>query len=92
MIKSLPTLRCCLEEFRGHHRAHQMNGLIWSRCAAAIAIETGNRVCAAVLQFAPEDIRFTVHTQGGMERETGGVSPLHPSPPPPPTPVWPDLR
>jgi hypothetical protein len=50
-----------LEEFRGHHCADQMNSLIWPRCAAAIAIETGNRVCAAVLQFAPEDIHFTLH-------------------------------
>jgi hypothetical protein len=37
------------QEFRGHDRAHQMNGLIWSRGAAAIAVETGNRICAAAL-------------------------------------------
>jgi hypothetical protein len=38
-----------------------MNGLIWSSGAAAIAIEAGNRVCATALQFAAEDIRFTLH-------------------------------
>ena len=50
------------QEFRGHHRAHQMNGLIWSRDAAAIAVETRNRICAAALQLAAKDIRFTVHS------------------------------
>ena len=49
------------QEFRGHHRAHQMNGLIWSRGAAAVAIEAGNRICAAVLQFVAEDVHFTLH-------------------------------
>lgn len=50
------------QELRGHHCAHQMNGLIWSSGAAAIAIEAGNRVCATALQFAAEDIRFTLHS------------------------------
>jgi hypothetical protein len=49
------------QELRGDHCTHQMNGLIWSGGAAAIAIEAGNRVCATALQFAAEDIRFTLH-------------------------------
>ena len=50
-----------IKEFGGHHCAHQMDSLNWSTGAAAIAIETGNRICAAALQFAAKDIRFTVH-------------------------------
>jgi hypothetical protein len=38
-----------LQEFCGYHRAHQMNGLIWSTGATTITIEAGNRVCAAAL-------------------------------------------
>jgi hypothetical protein len=51
-----------LEEFRCYHGAHQMSCLIWSEGAAAIAIEAGHWVRAAGLQFAAEDIGFTLHT------------------------------
>jgi hypothetical protein len=51
-----------LEEFRGYHSAHQMDCLIWSKAAAAIAIEAGHWVHSAGLQFATEDIGFTLHT------------------------------
>jgi hypothetical protein len=51
-----------LEELRGYHRAHQMSCLIWSGGAAAIAIEAGHWVRTAGLQFAAEDIGFTLHT------------------------------
>ena len=50
------------QEFRRHHCTYQMNGLIWSTGAAAIAIEAGNRIRAAALQCAAKDIRFSVHT------------------------------
>jgi hypothetical protein len=58
VVADAPLLR---QEFRSHHCAHQMNGLIWSRSAATIAIEAGNRVRAAVLQFVAEDVHFTLH-------------------------------
>jgi hypothetical protein len=51
-----------LEEFRGYHGAHQMDRLVWSGGAAAIAIEAGHWVRTAGLQFAAEDIGFTLHT------------------------------
>ena len=51
-----------LEEFRGYHSAHQMGCLIWSKAAAAVAIEAGHWVRAAGLQFAAEDIGFILHT------------------------------
>jgi len=50
-----------LEESRCHYGAHQMAGLVRSRAAAAVAIEACDRVRTAGLQFATEDIRFTVH-------------------------------
>jgi hypothetical protein len=51
-----------LEEFRGENRAHQMDCLIRPAGAAAIAIEAGHWVCTAGLQFAAEDVGFTLHT------------------------------
>jgi hypothetical protein len=50
-----------IKEFARHYCAHQMDGLIWSTGTAAVAIKAGNRVRAAALQFAAEDIRFTLH-------------------------------
>jgi hypothetical protein len=50
------------EEFSSYHRAHQMDCLIWSRGAAAIAVEAGHWVRAAGLQFVAGDIGFTLHT------------------------------
>jgi hypothetical protein len=50
-----------IEEFGSHHCADQMDGLIWSTRAAAIAIEARDRVGTAALQFAAEDIGFTLH-------------------------------
>ena len=59
-----------LEESRGYHCAHQVDCLIRPRGAAAIAIEAGNRICATALQFATQDIRFTVHrpSLAGLDR------------------------
>ena len=65
-----------LQEFRRHHSAHQMCSLIWSTGAAAVAIEAGNRVCAAVLQFVAEDIHFTLHNpQSGLTCDYLGEGP-----------------
>jgi hypothetical protein len=50
-----------IKEFARHDCTYQMDGLIWSTGTAAIAIKAGNRVRAANLQFATEDIRFTLH-------------------------------
>jgi hypothetical protein len=50
-----------LEEFRCYHSAHQMHCLIWSGAAAAIAIEACDWLGTAGLQFAAEDIAFTLH-------------------------------
>ena len=50
-----------IKKIRCHDRAHQVAGLSWSRAAAAVAIETGDRIATASLQFGTEDIRFTIH-------------------------------
>jgi hypothetical protein len=50
-----------IEEFGSHDCADQMDGLIWSTSAAAVAIEARDRVYAAALEFAAEDIAFTLH-------------------------------
>jgi YNFM family putative membrane transporter len=50
-----------IKEFRCQHGTHQVPRLRWSEAAAAVAIETGERLDAAGLQFGPEDIRFTIH-------------------------------
>ena len=57
----IPDAPLVLEEFRCHHGAHQMDGIIWSGAAAPIAIETCDRLRAAGLQFAAEDIALTLH-------------------------------
>ena len=51
-----------IKKIRCHDRAHQVAGLSWSRAAAAVAIETGDRIATAGLQFGTEDIRFTIHS------------------------------
>jgi hypothetical protein len=58
----VPDAPLMLQEFRGHHRAHQMSSLIRTRTAATIAIEARDRVCAAGLQFGTKDIGLVVHT------------------------------
>lgn len=50
-----------IEKLGSHHCADQMDGLIWSTSAAAVAIEARDRVCAAALEFTAEDIAFTLH-------------------------------
>lgn len=50
-----------VEEFRRYDRAHQMDCLSWSGAAAAIAVEAGDWLGSAGLQFAAEDIVFTLH-------------------------------
>ncbi len=59
-----------LEESRGYHCAHQVDCLIRPAGAAAIAIEACDRVRTAGLQFAAQDIRFSVHSPSlaGLER------------------------
>jgi hypothetical protein len=57
----VPDAPLVLEEFRCYHGAHQMDCLIWSEAAAAIAIEACDRLGTAGLQFAAEDIAFTLH-------------------------------
>jgi hypothetical protein len=60
-----------VEEFRGYHRAHQMDGPSWSKAAAAIAVEAGHWLRSARLQFAAEDIVFTLHTPSVAVARTG---------------------
>jgi len=50
-----------IEELGSYDCADQMDGLIWSTSTAAVAIEARDRVCAAALEFAAEDIAFTLH-------------------------------
>jgi hypothetical protein len=50
-----------LKEFRCYHGTHQMACTIWSGAAAPIAIEACDRLRTAGLQFAAEDIAFTLH-------------------------------
>jgi hypothetical protein len=57
----VPDAPLVLEEFRRHHGAHQMDCLIWSGAAAAIAIEACDWLGTAGLQFAAEDIALTLH-------------------------------
>ena len=59
-----------LEESRGYHCTNQMDRLVRPGCAAAVAIEACDRVRTAGLQFATQDIRFTVHSPSlaGLER------------------------
>ena len=67
-----------IKKIRCHDRAYQVAGLSWSRAAAAVAIETGDRIATAGLQFGTEDIvsPFTapsvnrearVHRKAGVE-------------------------
>jgi hypothetical protein len=58
----IPDAPLLVEEFRGYHRAHQMDCLIWSGAATAIAIEACDWFRSAGLQFAAEDIAFTLHS------------------------------
>jgi hypothetical protein len=51
-----------IKKFRCQHSTHQVARLRWSRAAATVAIETGERLGAAGLQFSTEDIRFTIHS------------------------------
>ena len=66
----IPDAPLVLEESRGYHCAHQMSCLIRPRGAAAIAIEACNWIGSAGLQFATQDIRFTVHrpSLAGLDR------------------------
>jgi hypothetical protein len=57
----IPDTPLVLEEFRCYHGAHQMDCTIWSGAAAPIAIEACDRLRTAGLQFAAEDIAFTLH-------------------------------
>ncbi len=59
-----------IKKIRCHDRAHQVAGLSWSRAAAAVAIETGDWIATAGLQFGTEDIRFTIHSPS-VNREAG---------------------
>ena len=58
------------EEFRRHHGAHQMAGLVRPRAAAAVAIKARDWVCTAGLQLGTEDIRFTIHSPSLAGRGT----------------------
>jgi hypothetical protein len=58
----IPDAPLLLEEFRRYHGAHQMDCLIWSGAAAAIAIEACDWLRTASLQFIAEDIAFTLHS------------------------------
>ena len=51
-----------IKKFRCQHSTHQVARLRWSRAAATVAIETGERLGAAGLQFGTEDILFTIHS------------------------------
>jgi hypothetical protein len=51
-----------IKEFRCQHCAHQMACLRGAGAATAVAIEAGERISAAGLQFSTEDIRFTIHS------------------------------
>lgn len=57
----IPDAPLLLEEFRRYHGAHQMDCLTWSRAATAIAIEACEWLGTAGLQFAAEDVGFTLH-------------------------------
>ena len=57
----IPDTPLVLEEFRCYHGTHQMDCTIWSGAAAPIAIEACDRLRTAGLQFAAEDIAFTLH-------------------------------
>ena len=63
-----------IKKIRCHDRAYQVAGLSWSRAAAAVAIETGDWIATAGLQFGTEDIRFTIHSssvnlEAGVDRK-----------------------
>lgn len=51
-----------IKKFSCYDRAYQMGRLSWSGAAAAVAIEAGDWIGTAGLQFGTEDIRFTIHS------------------------------
>jgi hypothetical protein len=57
----IPDTPLVLEEFRCYHGANQVDCTIWSGAAAPIAIEACDWLRTAGLQFAAEDIAFTLH-------------------------------
>ena len=50
-----------LEELRRRHHADQMHGLLRPGRTAAVPVVTGERIRAAGLQLAAEDVQFIRH-------------------------------
>ena len=63
-----------LQELSRHHRAHQVRGLVRPGRAAAIPVESRDRVRTARLQRLTEDIRLTAH-HASVKRRPNAAQP-----------------